>query len=114
MEQVEWKFIKVIDSECEKISQELLDELATRLGGEYGRMVHGAFQIPMDDLKHQMGGLMSKEDARRMFLGNGYCTPSRDNTLTGYNVTEEFEQLEKKEDVIVSAPDVHFCWWGED
>ena len=59
--------------------------------------------VAMNDYSHpcfispQMGGLMSKEDARRMFLGSGLCTPSRNNTLTGYNVTEEFKQLEKVE-----------------
>ena len=65
--------------------------------------------VAMNDYSHpcfispQMGGLMSKEDARRMFLGGrGYCTPSRDNTLTGYNVTEEFEQLKRAKVEIVT------------
>ena len=36
-------------------------------------------------------------DTSFVFYGVSMCTPSRDNTLTGYNVTEEFKQLEKVE-----------------
>lgn len=41
--------------------------------------------------------LMTKELRDHFERIFAMCTPSRDNTLTGYNVTEEFEQLEKVE-----------------